>query len=136
MLKSLPNPFGDPSPAQRVTASKAVLRSANAPLAERAAAILLLASESDSESKRLILEIGGDSHAHPWLQQTAGEAVAQMLETGVLAMADITRLTPTAGEMAVAVIAADSDSPTDGPVAHIKKLSELSTDQAQERKGR
>ena len=110
MLKLLRSAFGDASPEARVSAAKAVLRSANAPLAEQAAAIELLGTEQDEDSKKLVLSFARDQHSHDWLQQVAGESLACMLISEVLSPGELAGVSPAAAAAAIAYLEATAEA--------------------------
>jgi hypothetical protein len=104
MLRLLRAVFGDPSQEALIATAKDTLRSPNAPLQEQAEAIERLSSNSDAESKALVLAVATNTRANEWLQQVAGEAVAYMLENNALEVGETHRLTATAREVAAAFL--------------------------------
>jgi hypothetical protein len=100
MFRTLRAAFGDASHAALVVAAKETLRSPNAPLQEQASALERLALEPDTESKSLVLAFATSNRVHEWLQQVAGESVAQMLENQIVLAEESRFLTSSAAEVA------------------------------------
>ena len=104
MLRLLRSVFGDPSRDALIASAKEALTSPNAPIQEQAAAIERLSSVADAESQVLVLKFATNSRVHEWLQQVAGEAVAEMLEGNALDVSQAQNLTRTAAEAVVAIL--------------------------------
>ncbi|QTN21437.1 hypothetical protein HZ992_14720 [Rhizobacter sp. AJA081-3] len=124
MFEQLRRAFGDPSPESLIAAAKATLRSPNAPLQERAAAIERLSVELDAESKGLVLSHAADPLRHEWLQQTAGEAVAQMLQSGTLRVEDVKSLSPVAAATVVSILGEVGSQETQALLVRIEAISQ------------
>ncbi len=123
MFEQLRRAFGDPSPESLIAAAKATLRSSNSPLQEQAVAIERLSVEPDDESMALVLGHAADPLGHEWLQQTAGEAVAQMLQSGVLRVEDVKSLSPVARATVASVLGGVGDQRAQTPLARFQAVS-------------
>jgi hypothetical protein len=123
MFEQLRRAFGDPSPESLLAAAKATLRSPNSPLQERAAALERLSVEPDAESKDLVLGHAADALIHEWLQESAGEAVAQMLQCGVLQVEEVKSLSPVASATVASILGGVGDRRARILLARIEAMS-------------
>ena len=105
VIATLRKAFGDAEPpVWPASSAKLLLLRESVAIEKRAAAIERLSLESDAESKALVLAYASDAECHPWLQQCAGEAVADMIRNNRLNAEEVTSLTEGAGETAVDIL--------------------------------
>jgi hypothetical protein len=110
MFGALRTVFGDPTPEERLARAFDTLKDPNSALQEAAAALVTLGQSTDSEAWALVHSFASTPAAHPHLQQSAAEALADiLLRQGF--KADLIRgLTPGASEAVVAFLMASDPS--------------------------
>ena len=108
--------FGDLSSEERLARAFDTLKDPNPALQEAAAALVTLGQSTDSEAWALVHRFASTPAAHPHLQQSAAEALADILLREGLQANLIRGLTPEASEVVVAFVSA-SDPPLGNQVA-------------------
>jgi hypothetical protein len=107
MLNQLRRAFKYPSPEDRRLRAVTTLRDSQAPLQEAAAALLALGEFNDSEAWSLLHSVASNSSAHSFLQQSAAEGLASVLQRVGFQEHLLQDLTAEAAESLVAFVSAD-----------------------------
>lgn len=110
MFKAFRAAFGDPSAKDRRSAALAALLDLQTPLQEAAAALLTLGQYSDAQAIAAVRRFATNSLAHPHLQQSAAEALVEIVLRDGPQDALLHGLTAEATSTLVAYLAAEDSS--------------------------
>ena len=110
MFKALHSAFGDPSPEERRVSALGVLADSQAPLQEASAALLTLGHYSDAQAIAAVRVFATNASAHLHLQQSAAEALVEIVLRDGPQDALLQGLTPEAASTLVSYLSANDPS--------------------------